>query len=517
MLFLVFDIELVLLLPISVSLSQISTFGFVTAIVFFIVLTIGFIFEIGVGALSLKSENKNITPNQDSNQLVDSKQSSLSPVVLIDKSRTLKNKLESGLYILSNLDLSIFKVVFEDLEQIVLKHVDIYNRYKVEVSILKYNPQIRGNLLFYFLTYTELDLNSKETIKFKKRWLKPIDSGFIGTGNHSLELYIENNRILLIADGVRMKNTDIQNDKTGFIINGELVNIGKNLRIHFKNIFSNTNDFITLTVNFNVEITSSNVITLNLLKNKKVKLDQNLKLDQRGKIISAFNLNSQIKQIKTMCKLIESVILKNIPIVFYAEHFDISINKYMEINDRLRKEKLDLFLRSKNNNLISTFLSLLTKDDKGKNIFNILHLNHSTGYISNHMNIKTYMNLNNVLKKGFKENLKLCKFILNEISTSDKNNELNLIQLSLNFLGSVITINPLRKNILLRLLNKIEDTINIKFEIIDITKYRKQECLQLFYIIYNNNPNIKLEVLIKNYNALIKKRKKTIENTFFRI
>jgi NADH-ubiquinone oxidoreductase chain 3 len=64
MLFLVFDIELVLLLPISVSLSQISTFGFVTAIIFFIVLTIGFIFEIGVGALSLKSENKNITPNQ---------------------------------------------------------------------------------------------------------------------------------------------------------------------------------------------------------------------------------------------------------------------------------------------------------------------------------------------------------------------------------------------------------------------------------------------------------------------
>jgi NADH-ubiquinone oxidoreductase chain 3 len=65
MLFLVFDIELVLLLPISVSLSQISTFGFVTAIIFFIVLTIGFIFEIGVGALSLKSENKNITPNQN--------------------------------------------------------------------------------------------------------------------------------------------------------------------------------------------------------------------------------------------------------------------------------------------------------------------------------------------------------------------------------------------------------------------------------------------------------------------
>jgi NADH:ubiquinone oxidoreductase subunit 3 (subunit A) len=63
MLFLVFDIELVLLLPISVSLYHISTYGFVIAIIFFIVLTIGFIFEIGVGALSLKSEqNKHITP-----------------------------------------------------------------------------------------------------------------------------------------------------------------------------------------------------------------------------------------------------------------------------------------------------------------------------------------------------------------------------------------------------------------------------------------------------------------------
>jgi len=64
MLFLVFDIELVLLLPISVSLYHISTYGFVIAMNFFIVLTIGFIFEIGVGALTLKSEqNKHITPS----------------------------------------------------------------------------------------------------------------------------------------------------------------------------------------------------------------------------------------------------------------------------------------------------------------------------------------------------------------------------------------------------------------------------------------------------------------------
>jgi hypothetical protein len=227
MLFLVFDIELVLLLPISVSLYQISLFGFVIAIIFFIVLTIGFIFEIGVGALSLKSDNivKNtsITPNNknstNNNKIINnnytklyefntldstSHLSSLLPVIvkeninselptppatqptstqvneegaedykkfLNDKSLILKKKLESGKYILSNLDLSIFKVVFEDHEQIFLRHVDIHNCYKVEVSILKYNPNIRGDLLFYYLTYTELKVNSfliiEETVKFK--------------------------------------------------------------------------------------------------------------------------------------------------------------------------------------------------------------------------------------------------------------------------------------------------------------------------------------------------------------
>ena len=53
MLFLVFDLEILLLFPISVTLYQVSTFGFTVALVFFIVLTIGFILEIGSGAISL--------------------------------------------------------------------------------------------------------------------------------------------------------------------------------------------------------------------------------------------------------------------------------------------------------------------------------------------------------------------------------------------------------------------------------------------------------------------------------
>jgi NADH-ubiquinone oxidoreductase chain 3 len=62
MLFLIFDLEILLIFPAAVTLYQISTFGFVMLIVFFLVLTIGFILEIGTGAISLssiESSNKN--------------------------------------------------------------------------------------------------------------------------------------------------------------------------------------------------------------------------------------------------------------------------------------------------------------------------------------------------------------------------------------------------------------------------------------------------------------------------
>ena len=51
MLFLIFDLEIVLLYPLAVSLYQISTLGFSIAILFFFVLTIGFVLEIGSGAI----------------------------------------------------------------------------------------------------------------------------------------------------------------------------------------------------------------------------------------------------------------------------------------------------------------------------------------------------------------------------------------------------------------------------------------------------------------------------------
>lgn len=58
MFFLIFDLEILLLFPITVSLSQVGIYGFSMALIFFIVLTIGFIMEIGSGALKISSFTK---------------------------------------------------------------------------------------------------------------------------------------------------------------------------------------------------------------------------------------------------------------------------------------------------------------------------------------------------------------------------------------------------------------------------------------------------------------------------
>ena len=53
MLFLIFDLEIILLLPLSNSLNQVGNYGVVIALIFIFVLTIGFIFEISSGELKL--------------------------------------------------------------------------------------------------------------------------------------------------------------------------------------------------------------------------------------------------------------------------------------------------------------------------------------------------------------------------------------------------------------------------------------------------------------------------------
>ena len=63
LLFLIFDLEILLLFPVAVSLYQVSIFGFSIALIFFIVLTIGFVLEIGSGAIALT--NLSSTNNQN--------------------------------------------------------------------------------------------------------------------------------------------------------------------------------------------------------------------------------------------------------------------------------------------------------------------------------------------------------------------------------------------------------------------------------------------------------------------
>src|SRR6478735_10526799 len=50
-LFLIFDLEILLFYPLAVTLYQVSVYGFVIGIVFFTVLTVGFVYEFGKGAL----------------------------------------------------------------------------------------------------------------------------------------------------------------------------------------------------------------------------------------------------------------------------------------------------------------------------------------------------------------------------------------------------------------------------------------------------------------------------------
>ena len=63
MLFLVFDLEILLLFPLATVLYQVSTFGLSIGIIFFIVLTIGFVLEIGSGAISISNAISNSKTN----------------------------------------------------------------------------------------------------------------------------------------------------------------------------------------------------------------------------------------------------------------------------------------------------------------------------------------------------------------------------------------------------------------------------------------------------------------------
>lgn len=58
LLFVIFDLELVLLFPLALSLYKVSFFGFIVAMVFFLLLTIGFVLEYQSGAISMSNNKK---------------------------------------------------------------------------------------------------------------------------------------------------------------------------------------------------------------------------------------------------------------------------------------------------------------------------------------------------------------------------------------------------------------------------------------------------------------------------
>ena len=66
LLFLLFDLEIVLMYPLSVSSYHNGIYGLMNFMVFFIVLTIGFIFELGKSALDIDSKQ---TLSSDNNNL----------------------------------------------------------------------------------------------------------------------------------------------------------------------------------------------------------------------------------------------------------------------------------------------------------------------------------------------------------------------------------------------------------------------------------------------------------------
>jgi NADH-ubiquinone oxidoreductase chain 3 len=55
-LFLVFDLEIFYLVPLSVSMYQVGSYGFSIFLIFFIVLTIGFVYELGAKILQFTDQ-----------------------------------------------------------------------------------------------------------------------------------------------------------------------------------------------------------------------------------------------------------------------------------------------------------------------------------------------------------------------------------------------------------------------------------------------------------------------------
>jgi len=62
-LFTVFDVEILLFTPIGVTLSSVDVYGFWVSIIFFLVLTLGFVYELAKGVLYFTDQRSAIVEN----------------------------------------------------------------------------------------------------------------------------------------------------------------------------------------------------------------------------------------------------------------------------------------------------------------------------------------------------------------------------------------------------------------------------------------------------------------------
>lgn len=63
MLFLIFDLEILLIFPYASCMYSVQSYGFWVVMLFFIVLTIGFVYEMGSGALYFTDQRSSIKKN----------------------------------------------------------------------------------------------------------------------------------------------------------------------------------------------------------------------------------------------------------------------------------------------------------------------------------------------------------------------------------------------------------------------------------------------------------------------
>lgn len=61
LLFLLFDLEILLVFPYIVSAHTVGIFGLIIMLIFFVILTLGFVYELGQNALSISSKQNDLS------------------------------------------------------------------------------------------------------------------------------------------------------------------------------------------------------------------------------------------------------------------------------------------------------------------------------------------------------------------------------------------------------------------------------------------------------------------------